>query len=211
MDWLEKLDQGALHWFQSEHAPWLDPVMANLTDLGQRYVVTLAALVALVVFLVLRRLRAAVLLLVATAASWGLVEGVKRVVQRPRPPKEEVKRVEPGVLSRSLPQPSKGEVSYSFPSGHALTAAGIYLTLALLAARRLRRGGLRVLVVLGTALLVVAIGVTRLYLGVHYVSDVVAGWLGGLGIALVCAWLDGWWAAPFETLPSAPPGPIGPA
>jgi undecaprenyl-diphosphatase len=205
MEWLATLDQGTLRWFQAEHAPWLDPVVANLTDLGHRYVVTVVALVAAVVFLAVRRPRAAVLMLLAVLACWGLVEGVKRVVQRPRPQRAEVQRVEPGLLSRVLQQPSRAEVSYSFPSGHALSTASVYLTLALLVSRRPRRRGPRMVVLVGTALLVFVIGVTRLYLGAHYVSDVVAGWLAGLGVALICTWLDERWERPFVA-----PGPIGP-
>jgi undecaprenyl-diphosphatase len=102
------------------------------------------------------------------------------------------------------------EKSYSFPSGHTFSSAAVYLTVAFLAARRLRRRWLRILTVVGSVLLVLGIGVTRLYVGAHYLSDVVAGWAGGLGVALLCAWLDERWAAPHEALPSATNGPVGP-
>jgi undecaprenyl-diphosphatase len=220
---MEFLDQSVLRWFQAQHTPGLDPVMVNLTDLGHRYIVTVVGLLAAVCFLLLRQSRAALLVLVATAASWGLVEGIKRAVQRPRPPKEEVRRVKPSLLSQvlaakeakegkpaeGLPQPTRAEASYSFPSGHALTTAAVYLTLALLVARRLRRRGPRIAVVVGSALLAFVIGVTRLYLGAHYLTDVVAGWGIGLGCALVCLWLDERWAqrrAP-PSLPIGPPMP----
>jgi undecaprenyl-diphosphatase len=218
MDVLGGLDQGVLHWFQAQHTPWLDAVMVNLTDLGNRYVVTVVALLAAVCFLAVRQYRAALLMVVAAVACWALVEGIKNVVRRERPPKTEVRRVEePSLLSRvlgaaeqrptgELPQPTHAERTYSFPSGHALSSGAVYLTLALLVARRLRRRGPRVLVVVGTALLVFVIGVTRLYLGAHYFTDVLAGWLGGLGVALICAWLDERWA-PRAAAPAASTGP----
>jgi undecaprenyl-diphosphatase len=219
MDWLAALDQDVFRWFQDHQTPGLNHVIVNLTDLGHRYVVTLVALLAAACFLALRRPRPALLVLLAAVAAWALVVGVKHTVQRPRPPG--IHHLEPSLLSRALspgqahpggglPEPTPEESSYSFPSGHALSSAAIYLTVALLAARCRRGRWLRTLVVVGSVLLVFVIGVTRLYLGMHYLSDVVAGWAGGLGLALLCAWLDEKWAAPHEARPSAERGPSAP-
>jgi membrane-associated phospholipid phosphatase len=73
--------------------------------------------------------------------------------------------------------------TYSFPSGHATGAAAVYTLLAWLAMRRLSRTLSRVLVVVGAALVIVAVGFTRMYLGVHYLSDVLAGTAAGLAWA----------------------------
>jgi undecaprenyl-diphosphatase len=211
MQGLGTVDQELFRWFQDHQTPALNAVVVNLTDLGHRHVVMLVALLAAVCFLALRRPRPALLVLAAAFASWALVVGIKRAVERPRP--SGIHRLEPSLLSRALgqggtqpagglPEPTHTEKSYSFPSGHALSSGAIYLTVALLAARRLRRRRLRVLVVVGTALLVFVIGLTRLYLGVHYFSDVIAGWAGGLGVALLWVWLDEWWAAPREARPA---------
>jgi undecaprenyl-diphosphatase len=81
-------------------------------------------------------------------------------------------------------------------------SSAVYVTLALVVARRLRRRRQRVLVVGGGLALVLVIGLTRLYLGVHYPTDVLAGWALGLGVALACGWLEGRWAAP-HGVPSA--------
>jgi undecaprenyl-diphosphatase len=207
MEFLERLDLDVLRWFQAQHTPWLNAVVINLTDLGHRYVITLVALLAAAAFLARRQYRAALLMVAAALACWGLIERVKHLVRRPRPPRELTQRVEPSLLTRALgavegrhvgdlPPVTHAERTYSFPSAHALSSAAVYLTLALLAARRLRRRGARVLVVAGAALLVLAIGLTRLYLGAHYLTDVLAGWAAGVGCALVCAWLDGRWGPP---------------
>ncbi len=213
---MDPIDQDVLHWFQVEHAPGLNLMMVNLTDLGHRYVVTAVALVAIVCFLARRQFRTALLVLLATLAAWGLVEGVKRVVQRPRP--AGVEHVAPSLLSQALgakrqgpagglPQPTRAEANYSFPSGHALSSAAVYGTIALVVARRLRRPWARWLVLAGTAVLLLVIGITRLYLGAHYLTDVLAGWIIGLACALVCGWLEARWAAP----PAAMPPPQVPA
>ena len=219
MDWLAAIDQDVFRWFQDHQTPGLNHVVANLTDLGHRYVVTLVALLAAACFLARRQPRAALLVLLAAVAAWALVVGVKLTVQRPRPPG--IHHLEPSLLARAfghgqrqpgggLPEPTREEATYSFPSGHALSSAAIYLTVALLAARCLRRRWLRTLIIVGSALLVFVIGVTRLYLGMHYLSDVVAGWAGGLGVALLCAWLDEKWAAPHEARRLAERGPSAP-
>jgi membrane-associated phospholipid phosphatase len=71
------------------------------------------------------------------------------------------------------------ETSYSFPSGHAMESFVVYGTLAYFAVLALRTWESRVGVVCGTALLVVLIGFSRMYLGVHYFSDVLAGYAAG--------------------------------
>jgi undecaprenyl-diphosphatase len=219
MGWLGTIDQDVFRWFQDHQTPALNAAMVNLTDLGQRTVVTAVGVLAALCFLSLRRCRLALVIVLATFGSWGLVDAVKWAVQRPRP--AGAHWLEPSVLSRALgraedhhgglPQTAPAEKGYSFPSSHALSSTATYLTVALLTMRRLRRRWLGKLVIAATSLLVLVIGVTRLYVGAHYVSDVVAGWAGGLGVALVCAWLDEKWAAPHEArLPaeSGPPAPV---
>lgn len=78
--------------------------------------------------------------------------------------------------------------SASFPSGHAMMAAVVYLTLGVLLARTLPRRRLRVYVIAFSVLIALLVGVSRVYLGVHWPTDVLAGWTLGAAWALVC-WL----------------------
>jgi undecaprenyl-diphosphatase len=76
----------------------------------------------------------------------------------------------------------------SFPSGHSMLSAVCYLTLAALMARSQKRKLLKLYLVLGAALLTFLVGVSRVYLGVHWPSDVLAGWTAGSAWAIFC-WL----------------------
>ena len=148
---------------------WLLPATRDLTALGGVSVLLLVV-VAVAGFLALARLWRH-LALVAGASAGGLLLLVllKRVFDRPRP------TVVPQLTVETTP---------SFPSGHAMMSAVIYLTLGTLIAQLCPRWRERVYVIAVAAVLTVLIGLTRLYLGVHYPSDVLAGWSVGLAWAL---------------------------
>jgi undecaprenyl-diphosphatase len=153
--------------------PALDQVMLVITFLGNAQTIVVLAAVAVIVALVAGRGRDAVLLLLALIASALFFNALKLLVARPRPPLEDARLVQGG---------------FSFPSGHSTLAATFYGTLAYLLIRGLRHEGMKVLVGVGAGLLILAIGVSRIYLGVHYPSDVLAGWAAGaLWLALVVA------------------------
>ena len=79
--------------------------------------------------------------------------------------------------------------SLSFPSGHSLNSAIVYLTLGVLIARSFEERSARVFTIGTAALLVLTIGFTRVYLGVHFPSDVLGGWTVGAAWALVMGML----------------------
>ncbi len=145
-------------------------VMRVLTHLGATDV---ALPLCLLVAYVLARIgdRSALLGLVgAYAATQAIVTLVKVIVERARPDSAE-----------ALAQAG----GYAFPSGHSATAVVTYGALALIAARHLGPGARNAAIAAAVALAVL-VGITRVYLGVHYPSDVLAGWLlGGLVLAVV--------------------------
>jgi len=162
-------DGAVLLWIHSIFPGWLEGPMRIVTVLGYYWIVV--PFLAVVVFFFYRRgwKLSAMLLLVSTAGSVVLTTVLKSVFQRARPE-----------LFDSGYQAS----FYSFPSGHATVAVGFYGMLTLVLAYRLR-GIARWAVAISGTLVVLLIGFSRLYLGVHYPTDVLAGYLAAL-LWLVC-------------------------
>lgn len=161
---------------------WLASVVRDLTSLGSTAVLSLiVAAAALYLLLDGKRLSAA-LVLVSTLGGWAMGNGLKLLMGRERPD------VVPHLMH---------EITLSYPSGHALMSAVIYLTLGAMLARAERRPAFKVYL-FGVAVFVAFIvGLTRLYLGVHWPTDVLAGWgLGAawaMGCLLVAGWLERRW------------------
>ena len=148
---------------------WLAPAVRDLTALGSVSVLLLVVL-AVAGFLALARLwRHLALVLGASIGGVLLMMVLKRGFDRPRP------TVVPQLMV---------ETTASFPSGHAMMSAIIYLTLGTLVAQLCPRWRERVYVMTVAGVLTVLVGLTRLYLGVHYPTDVLAGWSVGLAWAL---------------------------
>ena len=182
-------DRRILHLVETLRTPELDQVMYALTYLGSVRVVLTLAVVAAIVAVLAGRYTDVVLLFLALAASELFVLATKALVARPRPPFEDARIVQTG---------------FSFPSGHAALAA-FYGTLAYLLIRTLRPEALKVFVGSVAALLVVAIGVSRVYLGVHYPTDVLAGWTLGVFWLVVIVVTEHVWAERTRfRLPRAP-------
>jgi undecaprenyl-diphosphatase len=151
---------------------WLEKTMADVTALGGGTVLTIAVAVTLGALAVERLWLTAGLVLAATVSGSAAVGLAKHVVARARPD------VVPHLVEVS---------SMSFPSGHSANSAIVWLTLATLLTQVIPDAALRRYVVGAAILLVGAIGVSRVYLGVHWPSDVLAGWSFG------ALWALGWW------------------
>jgi undecaprenyl-diphosphatase len=122
--------------------------------------------------LLVRRWRTLALVVGSTLGGTLVNALLKRLFARPRP------TVVPHLTE---------VMTESFPSGHAMLSAIVYLTLGALLAQLVQRRRLKAYLV-GVALgLTLLIGLTRVYLGVHYPTDVLGGWMAGLGWALVTA------------------------
>ncbi len=156
-----RFDRATLLWINDHSPEWLDGPMHLVTALGYSWVVLPLLAVAVLVFYLKGWRLSAVLLLVSTAGGVFLTTVLKAVFRRARP-----EFFDSGYTASF----------YSFPSGHATVAVGFYGALTLILAYRLR-GFARWAVVSGGLLLVLLIGFSRLYLGVHYPTDVLAGFL----------------------------------
>ncbi len=156
---------------------WVEAWIVDISALGGFAVLTLVTLLAVGYQLVLKRRSGAVLVLAATLGGTAISEGLKIGFARPRP---------------DLVAHVVETTSMSFPSGHAMLSAVTYLTLGALIARTQERRRLRGYV-LGAAIVVtLIIGASRVYLGVHWPTDVLAGWCLGAAWALVC-WTVATW------------------
>jgi undecaprenyl-diphosphatase len=153
--------------------PWLREAGLDITALGSPAVLVLVT-ASVVGFMLLQRKYALVLLtLLATSGGVLLSFLVKEMINRDRP------TVVPHLREVSTP---------SFPSGHALLSAVVYLTLATLLMHTVRGRLLKLYCLAWAMFLTFLVGISRIYLGVHYPTDVLAGWMVGLAWALLC-WL----------------------
>ncbi len=152
---------------------WLEGAMRDITSLGSASVLVLITTATIIYFLLVRRWATALLIFVAVAGGQVLSSLLKVGIDRPRP---------------ELVSHLVTETSLSFPSGHAMLSAVTYLTLGSLAARFLPGRVAKVYVLSLSVLVAVLVGVSRIYLGVHWPSDVLAGWCAGFAWAMLC-WL----------------------
>ena len=157
--------------------PWLEAALHDATALGGTPVLTLVTLVALGFLLLAGRRATAALVAVAVGGGVLLSNLLKAGFQRPRPD-----------LVAHLVDVS----SLSFPSGHAMMSTVTWLTLGALLASVQSTRLLRAYVFAVGATLALLVGVSRVYLGVHWPTDVLAGWCIGAAWALAC-WLAAGW------------------
>ncbi|WP_245450051.1 phosphatase PAP2 family protein [Chelatococcus asaccharovorans] len=150
---------------------WLEIGMRDITSLGS--IPVLALIVAVVIgYLVLAR-KPGVALLVAISVGGGLLLGhlLKLRFERPRP---------------DLVAHLVDIHSLSFPSSHAMLSAVTYLTIGALLTRVERRRIVRLYILVVAVGLTLLVGLSRIYLGVHWPSDVLAGWCAGAAWAMGC-------------------------
>ena len=152
---------------------WLQGAMRDITSLGSSAVLVLIVAAVIVYLLLIRKAGTALFILVAVAGGQALSSLLKAGVDRPRP---------------DLVSHLANETSLSFPSGHAMVSAVTYLTLGSLAARFLPGRTTKIFVLCLAVLTTLLVGVSRVYLGVHWPSDVLAGWCAGFAWAMLC-WL----------------------
>ncbi|MBX3597577.1 MAG: phosphatase PAP2 family protein [Rhizobiaceae bacterium] len=156
----------------------LEGIVRDITALGG--VAVLVLLTALVVFFLLLagKWQIAIFVLCAVGGGQILSTLLKLGIDRPRP---------------ELVSHLMRETSSSFPSGHAMMSAVTYLTLGSLLARITQKRQLKIYFLFVAVLLTALVGASRVYLGVHWPSDVLAGWCVGFAWAMLCWLIARWW------------------
>jgi membrane-associated phospholipid phosphatase len=163
-----RTDERLAEWLHGRATDPFTDVFRVITWCGNFMTLLAVTLVAVVILWRRRERTDAVFVTLAFLGAQVLSTGMKLGFRRDRP---------------FFPDPLATESTFSFPSGHALVSLAVYGSIALVLARRLSSHAQRAVLLGGTALLVLAIGFSRLYLGVHFLSDVLAGYAAGL------AWL----------------------
>jgi undecaprenyl-diphosphatase len=156
---------------------WLEVAALDLTSLGSGTVLVLVTLLVIGFLVLQRKFAYALFVLLATSLGSGLGHVMKQFFDRPRP----------SVV------PHLAEVlNTSFPSGHSLSSSLVWLTLGALLAQAVDRRREKIYIIATALFIGFLVGLTRVYLGVHYPSDVVAGWCVGTAWALIC-WMAAYW------------------
>ena len=157
-------------WVYSESIEHMSPAVTLcakvITHLGDTLAVLLVCLFLLIVPTLRKNYAAPVIASTVLAASLNAL--LKLAFTRPRPD-----------ILRLI-----AETDFSFPSGHAMINMALYGAIVILAWRFLQTKRMKIAITAGLTILVFAIGFTRVYLGVHYITDVIAGWCLGLAFAV---------------------------
>jgi undecaprenyl-diphosphatase len=150
---------------------WLETMFTDLTALGGNTVLAAVTLIVVLYLVLARRPGAAAFVIGSVAGGTLLTFLLKSGFDRPRPD------LVAHIVSVSTP---------SFPSGHAMQSAIVYLTLGALLTRIEPRRIVRIYFVAVAVCLTLVVGFSRVYLGVHWPTDVLAGWLAGSAWAVLC-------------------------
>ncbi|MFW7378897.1 MAG: phosphatase PAP2 family protein [Oligoflexus sp.] len=150
---------------------WVEEAVRDITALGGTAVLLLFTLSVLGYLSLVKHYKAAVILITTALGGLAISSILKITFNRPRP---------------DLVPHGSEILTASFPSGHSMLSTIIYLTLAAFISSTVSSNKVRAYIVSIALLFTLLIGMSRVYLGVHYPTDVLAGWLGGLTWALLC-------------------------
>ncbi|HEY0901791.1 MAG TPA: phosphatase PAP2 family protein [Micavibrio sp.] len=154
---------------------WASEIMRDFTALGGTAFLTMLTAFVVVYLLTKRLHRQAIRILVTIIGGTLLSNGLKALFERPRPE---------GLSLESF------VVTASFPSGHTMISTIVYLTLGLFIAGRESYRSTKIFIWCCAGLLPLMVGFSRVYLGVHWPTDVIAGWLAG-GVWALLLWRIG--------------------
>ena len=156
--------------------PWVEEMMRDLTALGSYAFIVIVVVAATGYLLLIRKVGLAMFMAAAVVGGILISNLLKMAFDRPRPELDHAARV----------------FTPSFPSGHAMLSAVTFLTLGALLTRANVDWRVKLYFLAVAVLLTLIVGLSRIYLGVHYPSDVIAGWCVGSAWALVC-WAVALW------------------
>jgi undecaprenyl-diphosphatase len=176
-----------IRWMRSLRSPenpaqpigpvWLSRWSGEVTTLGSGTVLTLMSLLVAGYLLSRQENGSAVLLLVSVGGGTLLTNVLKALFGRDRP--------------NAVPYLTDA-LYKSYPSGHSMMSSVVYLTVAVILARTIKGRPAKIYCVSAALVVSFLVGLSRVYLGVHYPTDVIAGWAVGIAWALLC-WLASYW------------------
>ena len=161
------MDSAILHAVAGLRTPWLTVAAVDVTALGSITLVVLFSAFTLLVLLVLRDRMGALQLLAASVGAGILTILTKDIIERSRPAEAQQLIAVSG---------------FSYPSGHSVSTSALYLTIAIIACGYVQHSGARAAIFVAVSVVLFMVGASRVYLGVHYATDVVSG------ISLGAAW-----------------------
>jgi undecaprenyl-diphosphatase len=171
----DAVDRAIVNFVKSIEAPkWFDEVMRDCTAFGGFFVLSLVTIAVGLYFKVKRLNHALILLLTSVAGAVVLGSLLKHIFRRDRP---------------DIIEHGSYVMTYSFPSGHAMLSASVWLTLAVMLSRLERSPYLKAYFILLGLFITFVVGISRVWLGVHWPSDVLAGWALGTVWAVACWFL----------------------
>jgi undecaprenyl-diphosphatase len=150
---------------------WLEESARDITGLGGYAILSMVTLAAVTYLLMAKKRGAALLVVGAVLGGMLLSTALKLGFERPRP---------------DLVPAAARVYTASFPSGHAMLSAVTYLTIGALLARVEQRRRVKAFLLMVAVVLTLLVGASRVYLGVHWPSDVLAGWCVGAAWAALC-------------------------
>jgi undecaprenyl-diphosphatase len=169
-DFVVRADQHTLNFILDHRADWISRVARLVTQVGSTWVVTVVIVVAATILLRRHRYLDAGFVAVSSIGTAILVAIAKQIIGRPRP----------AVSHRRV-----AATGAAFPSGHAAQSVACYGALAVIVVIATRRTKIRWSASLGAVTIALIVGTSRVYLGVHWPSDVVSGWLLASGWLLM--------------------------
>ena len=171
-------DQSVLLWFRDKAdlsdpigPQWLEVVMRDITALGGLLILGLLTIAACGYLWLTQRHKLALFVAVSIPAGALLNTLLKEYFTRPRP---------------DIVPHGTGAALSSFPSGHAMMSAVVFLTLGALLSLSTENTRIKIYILFWSVFLTVIVGISRVYLGVHWPTDIIAGWIAGGTWAVLC-------------------------